>query len=218
MTDPVKPPRRYDATRRQEQAEENRRRVVATAGRLFREKGYADAAMPEIAREAGVSVQMVYKVFANKATLLKAVFDSSVAGDDEPTPMTERDVIGAIQAEPDAVRKITMYVQHLAEGAHRHAPLQLLARDAASADRTAADVWAQMRRETLTAMTYFSQDLVATGQVRKALPAADVRDILWTYHSPELYELLVIERGWPAERYGDFVANAMIAAVLEPTR
>src|SRR5262245_51693198 len=150
MSDPVKPTRRYDVSRRQEQALENRRRVLAAARRLFFEQGYVETAMPEIAKAAGVSVQTVYKTFANKATLLKAVFDVSVAGDDEPVPMAERDVIGAIQAEPDAARKITMYFEHLAEAAPRVVPVQLLARAAASADAAAGGVWAQMRAETLT--------------------------------------------------------------------
>jgi AcrR family transcriptional regulator len=214
LSEPVKAIRRYDATRRQQQARENRGRILAAAGKLFLARGYADSAMPEIAQAAGVSVQTVYKAFANKATLLKAVFDVTVAGDDEPTPMAERDVIGEIRATPDAAAKITLYTRHLAEGAPRHAPLQLLARNAAGADRAAAAVWAQMRVEMLTAMTYFAADLVATGQVRAGLAADDVRDVLWTYHAPELYELLVQERGWSAERYGRFLAEAMINAIL----
>jgi AcrR family transcriptional regulator len=212
MSKPVKPVRRYDASRRLEQAGENRARIVSSARALFLAKGYADAAMPEIARGAGVSVQTVYKAFANKATLLKAVFDVSVAGDDEPVPMAERDVIGTIQAEPDAARKLAMYFAHLAEVAHRVTPVQLLARDAAGADRAAADVWAQMRAETLTAMTYFATDLVATGQVRGSVD--DVRDILWTYHSPELYDLLVRERGWSQRRYGEFLTRAVTAELI----
>ena len=39
-------------------------------------------------------------------------------------------------------------------------------------------------------------------------------DVLWTYSSPELYELLVLRRGWSVERYGRFIADAMIAALL----
>lgn len=214
MTEPVKPARRYDASRRQEQAAENRRRVLAAAERLLRTHGYADTSMPEIATAAGVSVQLVYKAFANKATLLKAVFDVSVAGDDDATPMAERDVIAAIRAEPDAARKITMYVRHLADGADRHMPLQLLARDAAHADRAAADVWHRMRAETMTAMTYFAQDLAATGQLRASLTTDEARDVLWTYHSPEIYELLVLARGWTVDRYREFVTEAMISAVL----
>jgi AcrR family transcriptional regulator len=214
MSDPVKSTRRYDASRRQEQAQENRRRVLAVATRLFLEKGYADAAMPEIASAAGVSVQTVYKTFANKATLLKAVFDVSVAGDDEPVPVAERDTIAAIRAEPQAAKKITMYSRVLADGSHRWAPVLLLARDAAKADRGAADVWAQMRQERLTAMTHFADDLLATGQVRATISAEEARDILWTYHSPEVYELLVIERGWSVERYARFFADAVISALL----
>jgi hypothetical protein len=37
---------------------------------------------------------------------------------------------------------------------------------------------------------------------------------MWTYSSPELYELLVLNRRWPAGRYGAFIADAMIAALL----
>jgi AcrR family transcriptional regulator len=214
MTDPVKPVRRYDASRRQEQARENRRRILAAASELLREKGYADTAMPDVAKLAGVSVQTVYKAFSNKATLLKAVFDVSVAGDDEPVPVAGREFIAAIQAEPDAARKIRMYLDHFASNMPRVAPLQLLTRDAAAADHAAAEVWAQMRREMLTAMTYFSADLMATGQVRPELSAEDVRDVLWTYHSPEQYELLVLERGWSPKRYGEFLERAIIAAVL----
>ena len=216
MPGPVNPVRRYDTTRRREQARENRARVLSAAGQLFLDKGYAETSMPEIAQVAGVSVQTVYKAFANKATLLKAVFDVSVAGDDDRTPMAEREVIGAIRTEPDATQKIVRYTRHLAEGAHRIAPVQLLARDAAGADSAAARVWAQMRQEMLTAMTYFAADLIDTGQVHAGLAPDEVRDVLWTYHSPELYELLVLQRGWTAERYGRFLGDAMINALIEP--
>lgn len=206
--------RRYDATRRRVQARENRSRILDAAGRLFLEHGYAETTMPEVARVAGVSVQTVYKGFTNKVTLLKAVFDASVTGDDDPTPMAEREAIAAIRAEPDAARKITNYARLLAEGADRHGPVQLVARDAAGADPAAAEVWARMRAEVLTAMTHFAGDLIATGQVRAGLTADDARDVLWVLHSPELYDLLVRQRGWSTERYGEFVAEAMINAVL----
>jgi hypothetical protein len=93
-------------------------------------------------------------------------------------------------------------------------PVQLLARDAAAADPAAAEGWAQMRQEMLTAMTYFSAELLGTGQVKPGLTADDVRDILWAYHGPEQYEPLCLERGWSAERYGRFLRDAMVAAVL----
>jgi AcrR family transcriptional regulator len=207
--------RRYDASRRQEQARANRARVLAEARRLFLERGYAETAMGAVAEAAGVSVQTVYKVFANKASLLKAVFDVAVSGDDEAEAMADREVIAAVRAERSPSRKIELYTRHLGEIAHRHMPVQLLARNAAVADAAAAHVWTQIRQETLTAMTHMAADLIETGRVRADLSAEDVRDILWTYHSAELYELLVADRGWSPERYGRFIGEAMIDAVLD---
>jgi len=34
--------------------------------------------------------------------------------------------------------------------------------------------------------------------------------------TPELFELLVLTRGWPLGRYGAFIADAKIAALLPP--
>ena len=35
-------------------------------------------------------------------------------------------------------------------------------------------------------------------------------------NSVNIYELLVIDRGWDAERYGRFVAGAVAAALVSP--
>ncbi|MHA7652974.1 hypothetical protein ACX9NE_25245 [Mycobacterium sp. ML4] len=67
-------------------------------------------------------------------------------------------------------------------------------------------------------MRMFAADLAHTDQLR--VSAVEARDVLWTYHAPELYELLVLERGWSAARYGKFIATALIDALLtrEPER
>jgi AcrR family transcriptional regulator len=210
------PPRRYDSTRRRQQAQENRRAVLAAARKRFLAQGYAATTIAEIAGDAGVSVETVYKAFATKAGLLKALFDVSVAGDDEPIPMVQRDVIQDVLNAPEAAGKIEIYAKHLASTMPRSAPVQLLARDGAASSQDAATVWKQIRSETLTAMKMFASDLADTGQLR--VRARQARDVLWTYHAPELYELLVLERGWSAARYGKFIADALIDALLENRR
>jgi hypothetical protein len=60
-----------------------------------------------------VSIEFVYKAFKNKPGLLKALFDVAIAGDDEPVPITAREWVASIQAEPDAPRKLEMYADHL---------------------------------------------------------------------------------------------------------
>jgi AcrR family transcriptional regulator len=212
MSPGVKPRRHYDASRRRAQAQATRAAVLRVARDLFLDQGYVATTVAAIAAQAGVSVETIYKTFAGKAGLLKAVFDVSVAGDDEPVAMDQREVIRAVIREPDAVRKIRLYVTHLVDTVPRAAPIQLLARDAAAADPDAAEVWAQMRAEVLSAMTLFARDLASSGQLAGSV--AHARDVLWLYHAPELYELLVLERGWSARRYGAFVAEAMIGALV----
>jgi AcrR family transcriptional regulator len=206
-------PRQYDSTHRLQQAQQNRARVLEAARRRFLAAGYAATTIAEIARDAGVSVETVYKTFATKAGVLKALFDVSVAGDDDPTPMVRRDVIQKVLTTPDASQKIAIYAKHLAATMPRSAPVHLLARDGAASSPDAATVWRQIREETLTAMTMFAADLAKSGQLR--ISAVKARDVLWTYHAPELYELLVLERGWSPARYGEFITHALTDALVE---
>src|SRR3954451_12583441 len=104
--------RTYDAGKRRERAEEERRAtrrsVVAAAQALFVTKGYTATTMADTAREAGVAMQSVYKAGKSKADLLQRVIEVVVAGDDEETLMTDRPSIVAIAQEPDSRRQLAM--------------------------------------------------------------------------------------------------------------
>ena len=210
----VTPVRRYDSSRRRAQAGQNRAAVIEAARVRFFADGYASTTVGKIAGDAGVSVETIYKAFGNKAGLLKAVFDVAVAGDDEPVAMADRGFVARIQAEPDARRKLELYVAHLCDSMPRAAPVQLLAREAGAVDSEAAGVHAETRAEQLAGMTLFARNLHETGRLKVSVTEA--RDVLWTYFGAELYELLVLERGWSTKRYGRFLADAVIAALVEP--
>jgi AcrR family transcriptional regulator len=214
MSDLVKGRRRYDSTRRQEQARLTRRAILEAARRLFLEGGYAGTTVAAVADAAGVSVETVYKAFGNKAGLVKGVFDVAIVGDDEPIPMLQRELVKRIEAEPDPRRKLLMYGEHLAEAGPRAGALQLLVRSAAVSHPDAASVWEQMVTERLVGMTEFARHLHEGGYLRPEVTLAEARDVLWTYNSVELYELLVVQRGWEPERYGRWIAEALIAALL----
>jgi len=53
--------------------------------------------------------------------------------------------------------------------------------------------------------------------LRPELSADEARDVLWTYNSVELFDLLVVQRGWEPKRYGRWIADALTAALL-PSR
>ena len=214
MARDVKPPRRYDASRRQEQARATRRAVVEAARELFLAQGYAATTVAAVAARAGVSVETVYKAFGNKPGLVKAVLDVSIVGDDEPVPMMEREFVQRSIAEPDASRKLLDFGVHLAEVHPRVSPLELVVRAAAAADPAVDEVWATLQGERLTGMTAFAQHLHDRGDLRDGVSQEEARDVLWAHSSLELWDLLVRQRGWEDARYGAWVGGQLVAALL----
>lgn len=205
--------RNYDASRRQAQADASRARVLAVArARLLRD-GYAATTIADIAADAGVAAKTVAKQFGNKPGLVKAVFDAALVGDGEAGPLADREHIAAIHAEPDARRKLERFAEALTAMLPRTAPIQLLLREAAT-DGELSDVWAGIKAGRLAGMTNVAQNLASGRHLRKGVTAEHARDILWAYSAPELFELLVGERGWTHKRYAQFLTDALCAALL----
>ncbi len=56
------------------------------------------------------------------------------------------------------------------------------------------------------------------GYLRQGVTLAQATDILWTCTSLELYDLFVLQRGWSLPRYARFLADYMIATLLDHSR
>jgi AcrR family transcriptional regulator len=205
--------RRYDSSRRLELARQNRAAVLEAARELFIARGYAATTVADIAARAGVSVETIYKSFGNKPGVAKAVFDVAVVGDDDPVPLFERPEIKAIEAEPDARKKIRMFFGRYPERRSRTGPIELVIRDAAAGDPGAAAVRDALKEELHRGMTMFATELLRGKGVRAGLSIDEVADILFAYVSVELYEVLVVMRGWDLDRYARFMTDAVIAAL-----
>ena len=214
MSDGVKGVRSYDSSGRQAQARRTRAAVLEAARAAFLDHGYASTTLGTIAEQAGVSVETVYKAFGNKAGLLKAVFDVAIVGDDEAVPLAARDMVARINVEPDGAKKLAIYSREYAVRAERSVPIQLLVRDAGASDAGAASVLEQLKVERLTGMTAFAEHLHQSKVLRKGVSAADARDVLWLFTSPEIYEQLVLERGWSPKRFGTWLTQQLTAALV----
>ena len=212
MAAKVKRRRRYDSARRQEAAQERRAAVVEAASRLFMREGFSGTTIARIAENAGVSEEMVYKVFGNKIALVQAIRDKALAGEGPVHAERRSDLMQASQNDPRAIIRgwgvLTMEV------APRVAPVLLLVREAAASDPELARLDEEMDASRLTRMTHNARTLLNGGHLRAGITLDAATDVLWTYSSPQLYELLVIRRGWSVERYGRFIADSMIAALL----
>ena len=210
----VKSGRRYDSSGRLSAAERTRSRVLDLARERFLANGYAATTVAAIAGAAGVSVETIYKSYGGKAGLVRTLRDTALRGE-EPVPAEQRsDQQAAAAREPQDI--IAGWGRLTSEVMPRVAPILLLVRAAAGAD----DEMAAVRRETedgrLERMAHNARYLVEGGHVRDGLDLEQVRDVLFAYSSPELYELLVLRQGWPTDDYSRFVADGIAAAVLPP--
>jgi AcrR family transcriptional regulator len=207
--------RSYDSSRRREQARARRLAVVLAARELFERDGFRLTTIAAVAARAGVSAESIYKGFGSKAALAKAVFDFTVAGDDEPVPVAERPAMRAVRDEPDARRKIELFVGGLVHRQARSATVQILIRDGRHVDDSLAPIWAKLDDEALVGMTMLARHLVDSGQLLDSIELEEVRDVLWNYLAIDTYERLVLVRGWPLQRYSDWLSRTIIAAICQ---
>ena len=210
----VNPRRRYDSPRRAAQARQTRAAVIAAAQRLFLRDGYSATTIAAIAVEAAVSAETIYKAFGGKPGLVRAICGHALAGAGAVPAETRSDELQATEPDPRAI--ISGWGRLTAEVAPRVSPILLLLRAAAATDPEVADLQAEMDASRLHRMTSNARRLAGSGHLRDGVTTEHAADVLWAYSSPELYELLVVDRAWTAERYGAFVADAMIAALLPP--
>ena len=204
--------RRYDSTGRRERARQTRDQIVDVAEGMFLSGGYAATTVAAIAAAARVSVETIYKGFGGKPGLVRAIVERGLAGEGPVPAEQQSDRIR--DTEPDPRRILTAWGTFTAQIAPRVAPILTLARDAAASDPDVAAVLEQISAARLERMTVNARGLSDACHLRPGITPEQAADILWTYSSPELYELLVIRRGWSAERYGQFIAQALITALL----
>ena len=214
MAKDVKGIRPYDNRRRAEQALLSQRRILEAAHHELVSKGYADTTISGVAEAAGVSVQTVYKAFGSKAALAKRVYDVTLVGDEEPVPLAERAEIQAIIAEPDPRRKLAMYAALGRKLVERIGPLLSVLAGAKAGDPELAEFAATTARERLVGVSGLVGQLETIGALRPGLSFDRARDIVWTLIGWEVYELLVIERGWSLDDWEAWVAESTAALLL----
>jgi AcrR family transcriptional regulator len=206
--------RKYDATGRQAIAQRRRDDVLDAAQALFMEAGYAATTMAAIAQRAGVNVDTVYSLVGAKPLVLRALNERTVTGSGTPAPVEEWHFVERIHNEPDAVGKLTIYAEAVSAIRPKQVPLFLIAKDAASVDDDIAREWAEGSRKRATNLLQFAQDLESTGRLRPGMTIELVRDIIWATSTPEMWLLLVGERGWDGAQFAAWLIDTWTRTLL----
>jgi AcrR family transcriptional regulator len=208
--------RAYQSKLRGAQAQSTREAVIAAAGRLFAEQGYAATSIEDIAAAAGVSRATVFTSVGGKPILLKTALDVAIVGDDEPVSLPDRPRSKAIRAEPDPRRYLALYAEMITEMDGRLAGIHEALRGAAGVDSDARALWETQLAQHRQGAANVIADLVRKGGLRKGLDPAAAADIVWLL-GPGTYHMLVHRRGWSPARFQAWLTETFISQlVLSP--
>ncbi|HEV2238537.1 MAG TPA: helix-turn-helix domain-containing protein [Ktedonobacterales bacterium] len=202
------PTRRYHSPRRERQAEATRAAIVRAARALFARHGYQATTIPAIAGHAGVAIPTVYATFGSKAAILAALVKS--AGADEDIRALAR----AAFAEADPWRQLTRAAAVIRAIQERDTDIADLLWQAGGGDPDLAEVWRQSHRQQLARMGALVSLLADKGALKPELSTTAATDMLFALGSPELYRLLVRERGWAPQQYEDWLGASARALLL----
>ncbi len=214
MDGDVKGRRTRKAAAPQARTRRTRAAVVEAARTLFLDRGYAATTIEAISDLSDTPQPTVYRLFASKLGILKAVLDISIAGDDQAIAMADRPQVRALDSAPDPASTLAGFAALLRELMARTAPVHRILEDAARSDQAAAALLAVIARQRQHGQRRITRALARSGALRSGLREREAADIIHALASPEVYRLLVCDRGWTGERYEQWLTSILTDQLL----
>jgi AcrR family transcriptional regulator len=208
--------RRYDSTVRTEAAHRTRQRILDAARELFIANGYAGFTVQEIAVRAEVAVDTVYAAVGRKPQLVRLLVETAISNTQQAVPAEQRAYVQRIQAAATAREKLAIYAAAVVEIQARLAPIVRAVEAAAAAEPELGMIWREISQRRSRNMKLFAADLIKAGGLRDGLTVDRIADVIWAMNGPELYTLLVSERGWSAAELEAWLADAWARLLLAP--
>ena len=210
--------RRYDSPRRREQAAATRREILEAAQRLFERQGYAATTMAAVAAEAGVALKTVYVAFETKSGLLRALWHLLLRGDEDDVPIPQRAWYRAVLAEPEPERQLRLGAHNARLVKERAGALLGVIRSAAPGDPDIEELWSRIESDFYDNQRAVVQVLHDKGALRAGLSVARAADIMWTLNHPDVWHLLVGQRGWTPAAWERWFRDTVSAQLLGSER
>jgi len=214
MSQPVKSTRTYHSPRRLEQAAATRAHILRTARQVLESDGYATTSVAAIAAAAEVSSKTVYLTFSTKSGLLRSLWDLALGGEDDQQPVTARDWYREMADEPDPERRLHLNARNSRMVKERAGGMLRVISDAAQVDPDARELWQLIQTEFHANQATVVQQLHELGSLRPGLDVDRAADILWTLNHPDIWQLLVVDRGWTPAAYEAWTAETACTQLL----
>jgi TetR/AcrR family transcriptional regulator, regulator of autoinduction and epiphytic fitness len=187
-----------------------RRAVVDAARTLFLERGYVSTTIDAISERSDVPPATVYRLFASKLGILKALLDTSIAGDDQPQAVQERPNVAALFAESDPRTLLAGFAGVTTAINQRTNDVYRVLVSAAGSDPGAAELLGEIQRQRDHGQGQIARSLSRARALKAGLKERDAADLIHALMAPEVYRLLVGDRGWTPERYRAWLATTLV--------
>lgn len=206
--------RPYESPVRREQAAATRTRILAAAQALFEERGYAATAVAAIAERAEVSERTVYLAFETKPELLRALWNALLRGGEDAPPVAQLARYKEVLEEPDPARQLELNAHHAVAVKRRIGALHEVIRAGASVDPDVGGLWERIQAEFRENQRAIVASIAEKGALREGLDVERAADILWTINHGDLWQHLVVRRGWSADEFERWLADAFHTLLL----
>ena len=188
--------------------------VVDAARTLFLERGYGATTIEAISDRSDVPSATVYRLFSGKRGILKALLDVSIVGDDEAVALADRRPVRSLLGEKDPTEQLAGFVGIASRVNSRTAAIYRILVSAASSDADAAALLDELSRQRQQGQGLIARSLSRSGALRPELRPRDAADIIYALVSPEVYGLLVVDKGWQPERYEQWLTRILVDQLL----
>jgi AcrR family transcriptional regulator len=167
-----------------------------------------------VAAEAGVALKTVYVAFESKSGLVRALWHLLLRGDEGAEPVGERSWFREVLRERDPRRQLELNARNSRVVKERAGGVLDVLRSAAPLDPELAELWSRIQTDFYENQRAVVRSLQQKGALKRGLGVRRATDLLWTLNHPDVYRLLVTERGWTPARYESWLADAFASQLL----
>jgi len=188
---------------------DSRARILDTAWGLVRERGIDAVTVADIAAATGVSRQLLYVHFENRAGLLKAMarrhdVRSGFAGRAAET--------GALPPVAALERLLRLWFAYLPEILPVARALEAAAVNGDEGGLAWRDRMGDLRELFAAAVGRVAGD----GRLAAGWTTTTATDWIWARAQPATFAHLVVDRAWPAADYTDRAVRSILSEVVSP--
>nr|WP_218880799.1 TetR/AcrR family transcriptional regulator [Kineosphaera limosa] len=188
--------------------------VIDAARREFAHHGYTATTIEAISAASDVPAATIYRLFSSKLGILKGILDTAIAGDDEAVAVLDRPPARQALGDADPRQRISGFVGVTAAINARIGSVYRVLAAAADAEPGARELLDAIDGQRARGQGELVRSLARDAALRPGLRSREAGDIVHALQSPEVYRMLVVDRGWPPARYERWLTDTLAAQLL----